>query len=198
MPLVSLADLGSFIRGKRFTKADYSDEGIPCIHYGEIYTSYGVKADEAISHIDRARGAGLRYALPNDVILVDVGETVADVGRSVAWVGAERVAIHDHCYAFRSNVDPAYVSHIMRTSWFLAEKARHVARTKVKTLLVDGFSRITIPVPPLDEQRRIADVLDRFDTLVNDLSIGLPAEIAARRQQYEHYRDRLLALPERT
>lgn len=53
-----------------------------------------------------------------------------------------------------------------------------------------------IPVPPLEEQRRIVAILDRFDALVNDLSIGLPAELAARRQQYAHYRDRLLTFRE--
>ena len=51
-------------------------------------------------------------------------------------------------------------------------------------------------LPPLDEQRRIADILDKFDTLVNDLSVGLPAELAARRKQYEYYRDRLLTFKE--
>ena len=54
-----------------------------------------------------------------------------------------------------------------------------------------------IPVPALDEQQRIADLLDRFDALVNDITSGLPAEIAARRAQYEHYRDRLLSFPEK-
>ena len=54
-----------------------------------------------------------------------------------------------------------------------------------------------VPVPPIEEQRRIADVLDRFDALVNDISSGLPAEIAARRAQYEYYRDRLLSFPEK-
>ncbi|SPF68399.1 Restriction endonuclease, type I, HsdS [Propionibacterium ruminifibrarum] len=54
-----------------------------------------------------------------------------------------------------------------------------------------------VAVPPLEEQRRIADILDKFDALVNDLNSGLPAEIAARRKQYEYYRDRLLTFPEK-
>jgi type I restriction enzyme S subunit len=84
----------------------------------------------------------------------------------------------------------------MQTKSFIAEKAKYVARTKVNTLLMDSFSKIRIPVPPLEEQERIVAILDKFDTLVNDISIGLPAEIKARRRQYEHYRDRLLTFRE--
>lgn len=58
------------------------------------------------------------------------------------------------------------------------------------------FSHIRIPVPGLEEQRKIADVLDKFDALVNDISSGLPAEIEARRKQYEYYRDKLLTFKE--
>ena len=67
----------------------------------------------------------------------------------------------------------------------------------VNSLVVPQLMDFGIPVPEIEEQRRIADLLDRFDALVNDMSSGLPAEIAARRAQYEHYRDRLLSFPEK-
>jgi type I restriction enzyme S subunit len=134
----------------------------------------------------------LRFAKPGDVVITDVGETVEDVGKAVAWIGTEEVAIHDHCYAFRHSMNPKFVSYCMQTTSFIAEKAKYVARTKVNTLLMDGFSKIRIPVPSIEEQERIVAILDKFDALVNDLGSGLPAEIKARRQQYEHYRDRLL------
>ena len=54
-----------------------------------------------------------------------------------------------------------------------------------------------IPVPSLSEQQRIVDILDKFDALCNDLTSGLPAEIAARRKQYEYYRNKLLTFPEK-
>ena len=54
-----------------------------------------------------------------------------------------------------------------------------------------------VPVPPVEEQQRIIAILDRFDTLCNDISSGLPAEIEARTKQYEYYRDKLLTFPER-
>lgn len=59
-----------------------------------------------------------------------------------------------------------------------------------------ALRRSKSPSPPLAEQQRIVAILDKFDALVNDISIGLPAEIAARRKQYEYYRDRLLTFTE--
>jgi len=194
---MTLADIGTFIRGRRFTKADYvEDGGVGCIHYGEIYTHFGTSANKVLSHVRPEMQPILRFAKPGDVVVTDVGETVEDVGKAVAWVGDEDVAIHDHCYAFRHSMNPKFVSYCMQTSRFIAEKAKYVARTKVNTLLMDGFSKIRIPVPSLEEQQRIVAVLDTFDALVNDLSSGLPAEIKARRQQYTHYRDRLLTFLE--
>jgi type I restriction enzyme S subunit len=182
---MALGEIGNFIRGRRFTKADYAEGGISCIHYGEIYTHYGIAANEVISYVRSDMADTLRYAKPGDVIVTDVGETVEDVGKAVAWVGDKEVAIN-----------PKFVSYCMQTTSFIAEKAKYVARTKVNTLLIGGFSKIKIPVPPLEEQERIVAILDTFDALVNDLSSGLPAEIRARRQQYEHYRDRLLTFKE--
>lgn len=60
----------------------------------------------------------------------------------------------------------------------------------------DWILNIQIGIPPVEEQRKIAKMLDKFDSLVNDLSVGLPAELAARRKQYEYYRDLLLTFEE--
>ena len=67
----------------------------------------------------------------------------------------------------------------------------------IKRLYNNRILQQQICVPPIQTQITIADLLDRFDALVNDISSGLPAEIAARRAQYEHYRDRLLSFPEK-
>ena len=67
----------------------------------------------------------------------------------------------------------------------------------IKRLYNNRILQQQICVPPIETQIAIADLLDRFDALVNDISSGLPAEIAARRAQYEHYRDRLLSFPEK-
>lgn len=69
---------------------------------------------------------------------------------------------------------------------------RYAKNGKISSLSSASLGEAIIPIPSLEEQEKIASTLDKFDTLVNDLSQGLPAEIEARRQQYEYYRDRLL------
>ncbi len=72
------------------------------------------------------------------------------------------------------------------------QKKPAITGTKVRRVNVRDLEKIKIPIPSPPEQERIVEILDRFDTLCNDISEGLPAEIKARRQQYEYYRDKLL------
>ncbi|ATQ31722.1 restriction endonuclease subunit S [Rhodococcus ruber] len=195
-PRVAMGDLGTFIRGRRFTKKDVVESGIPSIHYGEIYTDYGVSASQAIREVRSDMVSQLRFAQPRDVIFAGVGETVEDVGKAVAWLGDAPVAVHDDTFSFTSDLNPKYVAYAVQTDDFHAQKANHVARGKVKRLSAAGLAKIKIPVPSVEEQQRIVSILDKFDALVNDLSVGLPAELAARRKQYEFYRDKLLTFEE--
>ena len=66
----------------------------------------------------------------------------------------------------------------------------------IQRLYNDNLKKIKIPVPSLEEQEGIVSILDKFDALVNDISMGLPAELSARRQQYEYYRGKLLTFKE--
>ncbi len=76
------------------------------------------------------------------------------------------------------------------------EFKRRAGAGTVQNLNADIVRSVEIPLPPRDVQERVVTLLDRFDALVNDLSVGLPAELAARRQQYEYYRDKLLTFKE--
>ena len=72
---------------------------------------------------------------------------------------------------------------------------QYASKSAQPGLAVGTIEKVQIAVPPIEEQKHIASILDKFDALVSDLSSGLPAEIKARRQQYEHYRDLLLRFP---
>ncbi len=81
-----------------------------------------------------------------------------------------------------------YVYYAMQT---ITYKPQVHARQWIAT-----YSNFRIPIPPVEEQKRIVAILDKFDSLTNDLSSGLPAEIKARRKQYEYYRNKLLTFKE--
>ena len=76
-------------------------------------------------------------------------------------------------------------------------KEKTARGSTIKTITKEEFTSFLIPIPPLSEQERIVAILDRFDKLCNDISEGLPAEIEARKKQYEYYRDRLMSFKER-
>jgi type I restriction enzyme S subunit len=84
----------------------------------------------------------------------------------------------------------------MQTDLFRSQIKRYVTSSKVSAINAVGLSKAIIPIPPLEEQNRIVAILDKFETLVNDISTGLPAEIKMRRQQYEYYRNKLLTFKE--
>ena len=79
----------------------------------------------------------------------------------------------------------------------IADKERIVTGSAQPQVTTTNLEPFIVVIPPLAEQERIVAILDKFDALVNDLSAGLPAELNARRKQYEYYRDKLLTFQEK-
>ena len=94
----------------------------------------------------------------------------------------------------REQVTPKYLYHALQVQNLSELNTAGGVPSLTQTVL----KRVRIPLPPLAEQERIVKILDKFDALVNDISSGLPAEIEARRKQYEYYRDRLLTFPRKS
>ena len=193
----TLGEVGEFQRGKRFVKTDMISEGVPCIHYGEMYTYFGPYAYKTKSFVSRelVDRKKLRVAEQNDVVLVAAGETIEDIGMGTAWLGEEGAVTHDACFSFRSPLNPKYVAYFTRTLLFHNQIKKHIRTGKISAINEKGLSKAKIPVPSLDEQNRIVAILDKFDTLTTSDIEGLPAEIKLRHKQYEYYRDLLLTFP---
>ena len=192
---MKMSEIGTFIRGKRFVRTDIVNDGVPCIHYGDMYTYYGLYATESKGMLRNELAPKMRYAQKNDVVIVAAGENKEDIGIGMAWLGDEPAAVHDACFIFKSDLYPQYVSHYLRTKCYHKQIIKHVSEGKICSISAKGLGNAIIPIPPYEEQVRIATLLNKFDALVSDLVQGLPAEIAAVQEQYEYYRDQLLSFP---
>ena len=92
---------------------------------------------------------------------------------------------------------PKFMMYFFQTTQFFNHQVNQLIQTSsMKNIPMEKIRKFTVPIPPLEEQERIVAILDRFDALCNDLTSGLPAEIEARKKQYEYYRDKLLTFKE--
>ncbi|MDU5963836.1 MAG: restriction endonuclease subunit S [Actinomyces sp.] len=184
------------MKGTGLQKSDFTQSGFGCIHYGQIYTKYGVHADKTLSFIPPETYERLRHASPGDLLIATTSENDEDLCKAVAWLGDAEIAFSGDMCSYTHGMNPKYVSYFFGTTDFSSQKQRFITGTKVRRIAPQSLEKVKIPVPPLEEQERIVAVLDKFDALVNDISSGLPAEIEARRKQYEYYRDKLLSFEE--
>lgn len=179
-------------RGAGIKREEVGNEGMPCIRYGEIHTSYNIWFKDCISHTDETKQATKKYAEYGDILFAITSEDIPLVGNSVAYLGKEKIMVGGDIVVMKHNQDPRYMAYALSTSDAIKQKGKGKVKSKVVHTNVPSLQEIVIPIPPMEEQQRIADILDQFDTLTNDLTSGLPAEMEKRRQQYEFYRDKLL------
>jgi len=135
------------------------------------------------------------YIFEGDYLLVsEDGANLLTRSSPIAFSVSGRAWINNHAHVleFGTYAERRFVE-IYLNSIDLAAYVTGGAQPKLNQA---NLNKIPIPAVPLSKQERIVSALDRFDALVNDLSVGLPAELNARRRQYEHYRDRLLTFPE--
>lgn len=192
---MKMSEVGIFIRGNGLQRKDFTDSGVPCIHYGQIYTYYGTSATKTKSFVSEETAKKCKKANCGDLIFATVSENVEDVCKCVAWLGKDAICISGDSLAFHHSQNPKYLSYYLQTQEFFDYKRSRVTGTKVIRLHQSKLEQFEIPIPSLEEQARIVSILDKFETLVSDLSQGLPAEIAAVQEQYEYYRDKLLSFP---
>jgi len=180
------------MRGTGIQKSDFTETGVGCIHYGQVHTHYGTWAYETRSFVCPTFATRLRKAHTGDLVIATTSEDDGAVAKAVAWLGNEDVAVSTDAYIFRHKLNPKYVSYFFQTENFQKQKKPYITGTKVRRISGENLAKIRIPVPPMGEQERIVAILEKFDTLTNSISEGLPREIELRRKQYEHYRDKLL------
>lgn len=189
---VSLGAICDFTRGNGLQKKDFIDEGYPVIHYGQIYTRYGFSTKDTISFTSQTVFDKLKKAKPNDIVMATTSENVEDVGKAVVWEGTEEIGVSGDAYIVQTSQNARYLNYFFKSVPFQSQKEKKVTGTKVIRINAKDMENFLIPLPDLEQQQQIVNILDKFDTLTSDLIQGLPKEIELRRKQYEYFRDKLL------
>ncbi|MBQ7696357.1 MAG: restriction endonuclease subunit S [Lentisphaeria bacterium] len=173
---MALGEICNILRGKRLTKKELSNDNLYPVFHGGL---------DPIGFFSRSN----RDA--DTVMVINVGASAGTVGycNKPFWSS-------DGCFCLSKSeiLNSKYLYYALKS--VESHLQMKVRKAGIPTLDPEIIARQTLAIPPLSEQERIVSILDKFDVLVNDLTSGLPAEIAARRRQYEHYRDRLLTFKE--
>lgn len=190
-----LGEIGQFIRGNGLQKKDFIETGFPAIHYGQIYTKYGLSADETFTYISEELAKKLRKAERNDLLLATTSENDDDVVKPLAWLGNQS-AISGDMMLFRHEQNVKYLAHYFLTEAFQAQKRKYITGAKVRRVSSGDLSKIVVPIPCPDNpekslaiQAEIVRVLDAFTAMTAELT----AELNMRKKQYNYYREKLLA-----
>lgn len=181
--------------------ADQFGFSSPFLSYKSVFKNMSVPSI-LLDLVNTSEAEQERYSIKRgDVFVTRTSESLDELGMSCAALDDFPTAtFNGFTKRLRpreaSQIDPKFAAFFFRSSLFREQIARMAVLSTRVSLNDSILANIKMPLPPLAEQARIVAILDRFDALVNDLSSGLPAEIATRRKQYEHYRDRLLTFPE--
>ena len=197
IPMATLKEIATSIyRGAGIKRDQVTEDGIPCVRYGEIYTTYNTWFDECVSHTKEEYVSSPKYFEHGDILFAITGESVEDIAKSIAYVGHDKCLAGGDIVVLKHQQNPRYLAHVLNTTMAREQKSKGKVKSKVVHSNVPSIEQIKIPLPSLDVQERYAEVLDNFEQICNDLNIGLPAEIEARQKQYEYYRDLLLTFAE--
>ncbi|HHH7900722.1 TPA: restriction endonuclease subunit S [Escherichia coli] len=195
---LSLGELGDFIRGNGLQKKDFVESGFPAIHYGQIYTRYGLSADKTFTYVLPELANKLRKARKNDLLLATTSENDEDVVKPLAWLG-DNVAISGDMMLFRHEQNVKYLAYFFQSEIFQTQKMKYITGAKVRRVSSGDLSKIKIPIPcsnnpekSLAIQSEIVRILDKFTALTAELT----AELTMRKKQYNYYRDKLLSFDE--
>lgn len=194
--MVKLGDVVSISRGaspRPISKYVTQGEGIPWIKIGDV-DPQGKFVTGTAERITSAGANKSRRVLPGEFIL----SNSMSFGRP--YILQIEGCVHDGWLILSDVTDhwiPDFLYHSLRTDDVQRQFEQLASGGTVRNLNSRVIESVELCLPSKVVQEQVVSVLDRFDALVNDISSGLPAEIEARRAQYEHYRDRLLSFPEK-
>ena len=162
-PQKCLGEVGTFQRGGGFQKSDYVEHGIPCIHYGQIHTTFGPFISSHISEISSDLEPKTKFASKGDLIIAITSEDAEGSCKSSAWLGDYPVAVGAHAAIFNHSMNPLYMAFFFNSALFNHAKMEYLHGTKVVEIKPDDISKILVPCPPMSLQEQFSVIAEQAD-----------------------------------
>ncbi len=179
-------------RGSGIKRDEVTEEGTPCVRYGEIYTTYGIWFDNCVSHTSVDCVSSPKFFEHGDILFAITGESVKDIAKSCAYVGNEKCMAGGDIVVLKHKQNPKYLAYALSTTDARMQKSKGKVKSKVVHSSLPAIKSIRIPVPPLEVQCEIVRILDDFTDLTAGLQLELQSELQARVRQYEYYEYKVL------
>ena len=197
--IVKLKDIATeMYRGNGIKREEVREIGIPCVRYGEIYTEYDISFEETKSYTDENLITNKKYIEYGDILFAITGESVEEIGKSTAYIGKEKCLVGGDILVMKHKQDPVYLSYVLSTENSQKQKSKGKIKSKVVHTNATDIGEIEIPLPPLEVQKRIVEVLDNFEKICKELNIELSSEIEIKQKEYEFVRNYLLTFEEKS
>jgi len=150
------SSLGKMIRGKGIKRTETVDHGLPCVRYGEIYTSYNTEFSETNSFIPPSIDESCLHFSRGDIIFTLTGENKVDIAKAVAYSGDNQVAAGgDMAFWTAHGMNPLYLVYYMASPYCIEQKRRTATGDIIVHISTDKVGGFLVPVPPIEEQKRI-------------------------------------------
>ena len=168
---VRLGEVCEIKRGNGLTKNDFTDSGIPCIHYGQIHKYYKYSTHTTLSYTSEQVAYKLKTVDYTDIIMVITSENINDVCKSIAWLGNYQIVTGGHTAIIKHWINPLYLIYLFNSNCFQLQKNKIAKGMKVIEVSSEKLKHIIFPLPPLKEQERIVKKVDELLTYCEKLKI---------------------------
>ena len=168
-------------RGSGIKKDEVTEEGIPCVRYGEIYTKYGIWFDKCFSHTTETLNNGKKYFEYGDILFAITGETVEDIAKSTAYVGNEKCLAGGDIVVLKHKQNPKFLSYALATDEAIKQKGFGKVKSKVVHSSVPSICSIKLPIAQeeitvhhvyvLTKPNQSLNWLRSYNHLVGDLTL---------------------------
>ena len=165
---VRCASLGKIVRGSGIKRTETVDDGLPCVRYGELYTTYNTSFTKTKSFITAELDEKCKHFGYGDILMTLTGENKPDIAKAVAYLGNVPVAAGgDLAYWTCHGMNPLYLVYAMSSPYVISRKVHLATGDIIVHISGDKIGSILLPIPPLEEQERIVARIEEIKTLLS-------------------------------